>query len=354
MSALDGANTEAVCVLGTTGTSYGTAVAATSSEDKLLCESIAITESVSELELNSIGSGQTMSADSERGANEAAFNITMKGGYHNAFPKLWAQFLGTSGTPSEQNGGEGDYLHQMTVNSTLNNVALSLAYESASNKVREAPSATISDMSLTIANAPDYIELTANGLANKLELSTSTNTNAVIAAAGEEDTERIIVERTDQIWINAQGGGALSSGDAVDCTSITLALSRPQNFISEMNGTAGNTDPVSGGLMTGTLTMVLKSSTNHTWEDAAQAGTEYKSTMAISGTTIGSGDPKTFAFFIPRMKPIVTPDYTVSDPGNNTKTVVFKILAAASNPTGMSSTLPYVEFTNEKSSAYIA
>lgn len=354
MAVLDGANTDAVLVLSAVSDDYGTANAATASADKLVCESLASSENPEELELNSIGSGQTMSSDSTRGNVAPSVSIEMVGGYHNAFTKIWAQFLGTSGAPTEQNNPEGDYLHQMTVNSTLNNVFATVAYESSSTTVREFPSVTFSDLTFTAENPASYVRLSASGLADELELSTSTNTNAVVGAAGEEDTERIVIDPADEFLINGQASGALTtSTDRLEITSYSLSLSRPQNFASEIKGSAGNAEPLSGGLMTGTLTITLADSNDNTYEAAAQAGTEYKCSLKMEGSQIGSGDNKKFEIFIPRMKPTEV-SYDLSGPGQNGKTIVFKVLAASANPTGMDSTLPYVEFTNEYDSAYIS
>ena len=354
MAVLTGSDSDAVFVLSTIATNYGTATAATASEDRLVCESVGIEETVTELELNSIGAGTLVSTDADRGSVAAAASINMKGGYHNAFAKICAQFFGTSGTPTEQNGGEGDYLHRMTLNSDHTNIHASIAYESSTTTVKEIPSATCTDLAITWRPL-DYLDCTASFLGDEVELSTSVNTNAVVGASGEEDTERIVVQDTDEFLINAQGGGALTSPtDRLDVAEAVFNFTRPQSFVQEINGTAGNSAPIRDGLATGTLTVTLKNSNNHTYEDAAQAGTEYKASIRAEGTQIGSGDNKKVEIFIPRMKLLPIPQYNLDSPGENQKILVFKILSASANPTDMDDHDFYVEFINEKSDAYVA
>lgn len=354
MASLTGSNTDAAFVISGTGDSWGTANAATSSQDRLVCNSVSLDENVSELTENGVGSGLSMATAIARGQVSAVGSIDLNAGYGNAFPAMMAHFFGSStGSPAEQNVSEGDYLHQITVNTTLNNVFATIAYELASDKVKECPSVACTDITITVTpNA--YVQCVANYIGSNLDFATSTNTNAVLAAAGEEDTERAVALPDHSFLINSQSGGALSGSDKLNIVSWTLNLSRPQEFIGEIKGAAGNGTPNSSDLMTGTLTVVLKESLNETYELAAQNATEYKCSLSVPGTQIASGDNKKIEFFLPRMKPIVAPEYNPSGPGTNQKTIAFRVLAAASSPTGMDSVYPYLEIINERSATYIS
>jgi hypothetical protein len=82
---------------------------------------------------------------------------------------------------------------------------------------------------------------------------------------------------------------------------------------------------------------------------AQAAGTEYKADWTVVGDQIGStGIYYQIARSFPRLKIIQFPQHPLSNSGDNPLTVVFKVLAAASNPTGMISTMPYSIWQNTR------
>jgi hypothetical protein len=54
------------------------------------------------------------------------------------------------------------------------------------------------------------------------------------------------------------------------------------------------------------------------------------------------------------MKLVQPPVTGLSSPGFNEVSMSFILMEADSNPTGMNSTMPYLEIINERSSAYIS
>lgn len=349
MAALLGVNANIGIALSQTTDTYGTAEAVA---EKLVVESISWNENVNKLQSAGVGSGGKFSDNMARGFIAGTLSISGIVGYNNGFPLIAAQFLGTAGTPAEQNASQADYLHQILFHSTVNRTFLTIAIESSSTTVIEFPSVTVN--SLTITGTPGgYLTYTAECNFDQLVDTSPTNNNAAIQAVSQTDSELCVCAFDEVFNMNAQSGGAFSSNELA-ITSYELAMSLPQTFKPEIKASAGNSKPTADDKAVGTLTIGLKEHADNTYETAAQAATEYKSSLNIQGTQIGSGDNKTMEINIPRMILIDTPDFGLSSPGNNPQTLVFDVLEAASNPTGMADTTPYFEVTNERSSAYIS
>lgn len=346
MATITGVDTYATFKVGST---HGTAVQG-GSGDQLIFNSLSHSLNVTELSRVGLGSGQSFLNDAQAGATDPSLSVDMVPAYDNAAPVLVSTFMGTSGTPTEQNASEGDYLHTMTWSEASK--FGTIAFETSTTEVIEYPSCYPTALTWTVENPPNYTTLAMDFLANGRVISSTTNTNASLASVTETDSEEVVVQQVDVFAINAQGGGALSGSDAVDITSAVLNLTRPLGTVREIRGAAGNSAPIRNGQPAGTLTVQFADLDALTYFTAQAAGTEYKAYLSVEGTQIGAGDNKSMIAYLPRLKIIQDPEYNVTDPGNNPHSVVFMVLAATANPTGMSDNLPYFTFTNERSTAY--
>lgn len=351
MAAISGKTTNLAFDISELADTYGTAEAVTA---KTVVDSFSWSENPEELIDEGIGSGGFLATNALAANQKPTISIAGKIGYNNGFPHILAQFFGTAGTPTEQTVSEGDYLHQILFNATMNRVWLTYAIESSSTTVLEFPSCTTRSLTITAQNPTNFVTYSAEMLANKVVTSSPTNNNAAIQAVSVTDSEVAKLTTSDEWRINAQAGGSLSTSDKVAIQSWVLTLSRPQEFINEIRGASGNSTPNETGSVEGTLQVQLKNHADNTWEAAAQAGTEYKSTLHFDGTQIAGGVNKKYTFFLPRMVPIQTPQYNLTSPGANPTVVTFRLLDATAAPTGMSSAYPYVEVINERTSAYVA
>lgn len=333
-------------------TTWGTPVA-TGAGDKLVAE---ITHSTNDTELQAraVGSGNYMVTSATRGNTKPTVNIVMDAGYRNNFDTLLAQFMGTSAAPAEVTGGQADYLHTITFNTSLNAKYVTVAYESSTAKVHEFPTCGVRRVVISTPNVPGYVQGEFELVADSLALSTATNTNAVLQAATLTDTELMAVAFEDDFWIDTEGSGALASGDQLNITGYTLTLERPQDSANEIKGSSGNGSPIPTDLFSGTLAITLKELADHTWYDVWAAESAYKCRFTVEGSTIGSGTNKSLNVYIPRMQLISGPDYSVTQPGVNPVTYTFRISKASANPTGMSSTYPYFTITNGLSTSLLA
>lgn len=349
MASLTGIGTNAIYKIAST---WGTAVSG-GAGNKLRAE-ITPNFNVEELLFRQVGSGLYMKDSATRGNLKPTIGISMDGGYRNCMDNIIAQLMGTAGAPTEQTGGQADYKHTITFNTSLNAKYGTLAYDSSSATVHEY--ATTATRSFTISgdDAPGVLDFQAELLANNIAITGATNTNGSMASATITDTEMVAFGFDDYFRINTSSGASLSSGDNLAITSFSLNLVREQDIKGEIKGSAGNGSPVAGAGLTGTLSITLKELTDHTYYTIWNAETTQKCTLNIQGSQIGSGTNKTFAFYIPKMQLIKEPQYALTSEGTNPVTLEFKILKAASNPSGMSSTYPYFEITNGLSTSLLA
>lgn len=332
-------------------TTYGTAVAAT----KLIaCSSFNQSASAPVLQGDNVGINYEMLEDVEVGAQDYRLSWSMNAGYLTNFDILVAFFMGTSGAPTEVTASQGDYKHTITLNTNPNAYYLTFAAQVTSTEVIEWPSVTIDSLTLTYA-VENYVKADFTAIANLRKLDSSTNTTGAGVGAGVVPTlDQAVFKIEDSFLINSQSGGALSSGDRVNITNAVLTLQRPLRVIHEAKGSVGNAEPGLDNYFRAFLTITLKDMAALTYFTARGAGTEYKSELAVDGAQIGTGTNKTIKWKLPRMKIVEDPQYNIGGPFLNPHTITFECLQATSNPTGMSSTYPYFEITNTRSTTLIA
>ena len=168
---------------------------------------------------------------------------------------LLALIMGTAGTPSEPNVLYTTLRSNSYVMAdNLSGLFATLAMLKKSDKVFEYPSVKFHQFSLSgEMNAP--VKLSAQGIANLLELGSTTNTAATSANITYPDKgNRIIFNSNTHFWLNDESGDALDSDDAIYPNSFELSFNRPM----EADLVAGNEDvdePVGEGFPEITLTL---------------------------------------------------------------------------------------------------
>jgi hypothetical protein len=331
---------------------WGTAVAA--GAGNRFAGEISIEAATDTLTDRSIGSGRVMNANVARGNTLYTASVTSDLGYRNGCDTLIAVFMGTSGAPTEVTGGQGDYRHTITVADTLSKF-VTLAYESTSALVHELPTCYVTAWGVSTTGVRGYIDFTASLLANTLELSTTVNTNAVLDATTftEGTPELVIVDQDDSYRENAQSGAALAGADKLAITSLQFNMERPFELVPEIKEAAGFSAPVSSGLITGSLSMEFKQLNDHSLYTLWTAETARKARFSVEGTQIGTGVNKRFTVLVPRMVMVDAPNFALTSEGRNPVSVSFQVLQAAANPTGMTSTRPYVEIVNTLSTTLL-
>ncbi len=348
MAIISGMKTNSIVQISST---WGTAVAA-GTGDKFVGEFTHSTND-SELIARSVGSGVNMASGATRGSTKPSISLVGDAHYQGAFGPLLAQFMGTDTVSSEITASQADYRHTITHNNSRTKL-FTAAYESSDTTVHEFPSCSATSFIIRTPAVPGYLEFQCDAVANKLELSTAVNTNAVCAAATLTSTEIAAVAFDDDFWIDTQASTTLASGDQFDILSYELAMQKPLDLANEIKGSTGNGSPIETGEFTATLSVTVKGLTSHAFYDYYAAETKLKSRFTIEGSQIGSGALKSLNCYLPQMQIISAPSYAVVSAGVNPVTYVFKITKADSNPTGMSSTYPYFELVNSLSTGYLA
>jgi len=229
-----------------------------------------------------------------------------------------------------------------------------LARQITSDKAQEIPSALPSRLSVRADAFPGYVLGDIELIGDQIREGT-TNTYAVVDTVTLEDTKRVVAKPTDRFRINAQAGDALDNDDTLAVTSINIEYDRSLEHVYEMSGAATSVNgvPRSAGsppfMSSITVTFRNANDTSYAYFAAQAAGTEYKADWVVTGDQIGStGIYYSITRSFPRLKIIQFPQHPLANSGDNPLTVVFKVLAAASNPTGMISTMPYSIWQNTR------
>lgn len=350
MSALAGKNTRLAFDI---TSAWGTEAAVTT---LMPYDSINFNKSVEPIDgVSPNGLAQIMLGDKIRGRETVTPSFTTKMGYLHGWEYLVAQLFGTSGAPTEQNASQGDYLHQITLNTALNAKYLCGAVKDSSGTVTTWPSIVVTAITIDYPNPPDVPVITFDCLASEEKLDSSTNTASVLNALTAPTINPAVVDVTDEFLINAQGGSALASPtDRVEVSSLRLRIERPQVSVSTIKGSAGTADPDDDGLILVTLGVNLRRMEDHTWLTAANNETAYKASFTIDGSQIGTGDNYSVAFFLPNCKIVEHPSRDITGPGFNSFDFTLESFYTASAPSGMDSNLPYIETTNTLSTSLLA
>jgi len=349
MAAISGLNTNAAINVATT---FGTG-AAVGAGDKIAAE-ITPNFNVEEILARAIGTGAHLPSDIYAGITKPTISLTGDVGYRNNFDTLVALLLGTSGVPTEVTGGQGDYKHTITWNTTHPAKYATFAFESSSTTVLEGTSCAMRSLTVSVDSVPGILQYQAELLCNEIKITSTTNNNAAIQAATITHSELTAHDFTDFFRINTSSGGALSGSDNLSITGWTLNITRPIDFIGEIKGSSGNGAPIMSGDPEVTLSVTLKQLDDHTYHTAFNAATQYKCYLDVEGTQIGTGTNRTVRAYIPKMQLLKEPVYAATETGMNPVTLEFRALKASSNPTGFSSTYPYFEITNTLSTSLLA
>ncbi len=338
------------------GTTHGTAVAC-GAGDKLVLGidgSLSWDFAPTILDHGGIGSGLSMKKATYAVGELPTVSInSFTCGYNNNFAEMLALFMGVSGAPTEVTTGEGDYKHVITYSSAVKKFA-TIASEMTDSATIEFPSCYPTSVTITTGDPNNFLKADFEFIANQKVLNSSTNTNATLANTTVLSESLIIHNQGDIFRINAQAGGALSSGDKANITSLTFTMTDAKEPTMEFKGSDSNGIPDRTELFSAQLVVTFKSLDDMTWFTAYTAGTEYKSDFDIQGSQIGAGTNETFKLLIPRMKVVNAPEYGLEEIGENDLTVTFDCLVASSNPTGMTSKYPYFEVTNTTTTSLLA
>lgn len=342
---------EAKLSIGVTST-WGTEVTA----DKLIAfDTFNFNKSVAVVDDQSAnGLGEVMLSEQSRGAVTCTPQITMKIRSGSGWEYFLACLMGTSPAPTEQNPSQGDYKHVITMKDSFPDKFLTLAILDSSGTTTVYNSVMVTQMDISIPNAPGSMVATFSLLANDENRESVTNRSTIISGVSAPSTTPMIWQTDSDLQFNEESAGALGTGDCVSILSAGLTISRPAQIINEAGcGTASS--PSDNGLLDGSFTFTQKGMEDHAYLDAADDATRSKFLLNAESTKqIGTGDNHTVAFFSPKAGIIEQPSRDFTGVGFNDFGVNFKLFKAATAPAGMNSEYPYFEITNEIATSLLA
>jgi len=351
MAAVTGSNTNIIFKKGAT---HGTAVEGVAGDKLVLGSegSLEHTQDVDILNHGGIGSGLAMYTDGIKGGSRPSVSISnMTMGYHNNTGALLRNFFGSATISAEITASQADYRHTFTYDPAVNRFG-TIAFDGSSTEPIEYPSCYSTSLEISTGEANGFLKLSTEMLADVRDITSPVNATADLAAATVIDGEVCVHNQGDSFLLNLQSGGALAGGDIVNITDYTLSLTDSKELVPEFKGTNTYGPPIRSGLLEGTLTVTLKNLADLTFFTAQDAETAYKCSFSVDGTQIGTGLNKSVTIYVPRMKVLATPSHSLSETGENPLSVTFQIYKASANPTGMTSTYPYIEIVNGKAAAY--
>lgn len=332
------------------GSTYGTAVAIGTGH-KGIFESINDSVSTTIGDSVGIGSGLSMDNSADKLREDVTINVNQQARYNDGImPLLLASFLGVAGTPTEQTLDEDDYLHTITFSPTADKF-LTFARTVTTTETFEYPSCHVTGINFSLGEVPGYLTYSCDLVADSRVLDSSTNTTTTLNAATVLGSSIISAGTADYLWMNAQAGDALDSSDAISYVeSLDISFERPKSINYSLGGSRVLVDDK----LEVTLTLNFGSIEDLTHFTNYSAGTEQKALISVTGDQINAGESENISFYFPRLIAVDSPTTEASNAGVNPQSVTYKGLVAASNPTGMSNTYPYVTILNGNSAAILA
>lgn len=281
---------------------------------------------------------------------EVDVTMTVSMAYNNIWPQILANVLGTStASPAEVTSGQGDYLHNIDLSSNNTGKFQTIAYLVETDKCVELPSVKWSGMDFSGTNN-GVATFTARGIASRIitPTETPTNTAAEIADLSYEGTYEAaalgsFTGANHYFRMNAQAGGALSSGDNLGLMDWNLSINRPLERQFYLDGSASpyTKQPRHNGKIDGQFGFRFWKTDDavRDWLYDWKQGTELKAELFLDASTvIGSGTASSFKFQMARLRPINLPggfDHPEAS-GFAEPTPSYRIMKASAAPTGMS------------------
>jgi len=230
---------------------WRTAVAC-GANDGILILSESFKQTIEHLDDDSAGLAFVQRTDKGKIAASGGLEAYMR---YEGLDVLLALIMGTAGVPTQPNPlYTAVYQNSYVMADNLSGLFATLAMLKKSDKVFEYPTVKFHQFGLSgEMNAP--IKITAEGIANLLELASATNTAGTMANITYPDKgNRIIFNKDTHFWLNDESGAALAVGDAIYPSGFDLSFNRPM----EADLVAGNEDvdePVGEGFPEITLTL---------------------------------------------------------------------------------------------------
>lgn len=325
------------------GSTWGTAPDFTSGSNGeiLYADNCNVSHSIN---LYRVAQGTSRPTDIKRLAHGVGVTLNGRAHYNDRWMQVLANLMGTStASPAEQNVGEGDYLHNIDMNSETYGLFQSLSFTHETDEVTEVPSCKWASGQI-VFTVNDVVSYSFSGIGDKALYSESDTVvnNASDVTGLTTPTPSPICFMSDNLYvrINSQSGSELSSSNDLEVVSVTLAITREgmtNDFVTRGANTKYVIEPKQGGLTTVTAAFQFAELSQAKYDVLSQwaTGAELKGELFVDGDAIASGKNESILVQMPRM-------IVASNTGADlTRGRVFaplmtcELFKAASAPTGM-------------------
>lgn len=306
MSVITYNNVKAALVKGST---WGTEADVTSGGIKLQASSIKVSASYADFNPRDFGfSG--FKTNTARLALNAGVDISADFTYGGAgWLAIAAFFMGTESSPSEQTVGEADYLSNIDLAESIDDLFFSLMYSIETDRTIAMYSVKPYEMTLNIllngagsVNFKCFADRVVEGSANTVsEIAALTSYEYETAIFGSFSGTNHYFRIKDY-----STGSSLSSTHNKSITGVTITIRRPLNPKYGLNGASSGyiQEPRQIGLIDGTIKVDYDRLDNATWDLLADWQTPgfRMAELFLDGTQIGAGVHRSFKFQMPYLK----------------------------------------------------
>lgn len=310
--------------------------------------------------LGTLGHDSRKRRKAKLGVEQTNISIAGPQVFGGGWLKLFALMCGTSGAPTEQTVGQGDYRHIIDI-SDFNTKFVTLAHLAESDVVEEVNSALLTQFTLT-GQDNQVGSWSAQGIGSRLNNTTPINTpaglNALVYTQAEEDVVPCGANTYFRIG-NYSTGTPLGAGNNLKVKSYTFTLSKPVStrYAGWSPGCHRTLQPKDSGIVMVQLSVTLESVDDSTIDllNKYNNETELMAEMFVDGAQIGTGVNTSLKLQIPALKALqpgqrgYTGQATIANPTLNMEGFV-----AAAAPSGMTGvTYPRLTTIDRITGAYV-
>lgn len=297
--------------------------------------------------------GQVIPKDGDFGAEEACeFEIPFDGkcGLQYApggIGSVIAGLFGTSAAPDQQEATAA-YEHVFTWADEMTDF-FTFATERP-GAIREVPSFVPKKLTLKVGDGKVQGSIAVIG--NRCIADSAVNGATQLDAVTPETTGNFVLAQTGVLRINAQSGGGLASGDALEVADFTIELERNITAKMVLGGTYVSLPREGLPKFSVKLTLPWATAAAMAYETTFRAKTAQKMDIIFTGGTAAGAYNYTFGLYFPRLKFVEAPNAPLEEIMKADLTFIGEEAAAA--PTGMTSTRPYIKLINLRTTNYLA
>ncbi len=267
--------------------------------------------------------------------------------YDSALWRLIALGMGSAGVPSTVDTSAR--LHTFDFLDTLSGLFATIGIDKGP-EVWEFASAKV--IGFTISGSvgePVTFEATLRCDSLARNTSSGTNNNTTMASVTYRSKALRVLMQHLTFRMNAQSGGALGGGDAINISSFSLSVTRPQSQ-DHIAGQTGIIEPVEDGLPVVTLEIAIPEYTAATRFDEIVAHTVNKADLTFDSGTLAGAASQNYDLTISIPQLILTAgESAVGGPNKLVQTFSGRCEEAQSAPTGMTGiTKPFRALVHNK------